>query len=238
MIKALISDIDGTIIRDGQIDEETRKTIRYFMADGLVILNTGRSFESIQSLKEEFAFADYDIAITCNGSYICTKEGKVLLNESLPQDIIQPLLDHLSESKLKIASAGKIKTVNPPYALPADFSMDGINKISIRLKDEAFLQELKTVASKFNVRLEINTHFADLIPVQCDKANGTEYLLKQLQIKPNEVVLIGDDYNDISMLKVFPNTYTFSTSPMEVQHAAKHIIDRYETVIACLNEQR
>lgn len=227
MIKALISDIDGTIIRDGGISRETRAVIQHFMDDGLVILNTGRSLESIQQLKDEFQFDTYGFAITCNGSYICTHEGKVLLNETLPAKVAQTLLEKLPTSYLKVAAAGKIYGVEYPYTLPENCQLTTINKISIRIENEKIAEKLHQVVQNLDVRLEINTHYADLIPSQCDKGKGAHYLMQLLGLYDDEVLVVGDDYNDIAMLKEFPHSYTFNDSPDQVKQSAHHLIDSY-----------
>lgn len=227
MIKALMSDIDGTIIRKGIISEETTRVIQHYMEDGLVILNTGRSYESIQSLQKEFNFACYDFAITCNGSYICTKEGKVLLNETLPEDLVHQLLKILPESELKIAAAGRIYKVEYPYSLPDGVQANEVNKISIRVIDTPIEEELQQRVKQLNLRLEINTHYADLIPIQCNKGQGAHYLIQLLGLYDDEVLVVGDDYNDIAMLKEFPHSYTFNDSPAPVQQVAHYCITSY-----------
>lgn len=230
MIKALVTDIDGTIIRHLQISDKTREIIQHFQENQLVILNTGRAYSSIQSLKEQYDFDTYDFAITCNGSYICTKTGHVLYNTTLDKDTVEGLLYDLPDSKLKIASQGELYELYAPYQLPEEVSIDSINKISIRLSDQAFEEELKRVAQRWNARLEINTHYADLIPPICDKGEGTRYLLAMLGIYQDEVVVIGDDYNDIPMLESFDHSYTFKDSPSEVKLAANHIIKNYSAL--------
>lgn len=233
MIKALMSDIDGTIIRKGEISDDTRHVIQHYMKDGLVILNTGRSFESIQSLKQEMNFDQYDFAVTCNGSYICTHDGKVLLNTTLPENIVKELLKTLPKSELKIAAAGHIYKVDYPYSLPEGVKVDEVNKISIRVIDNPIQDLLQQAVAHLDVRLEMNTHYADLIPIQCNKGEGARYLIRMLGIYEDEVLAIGDDYNDIAMLESFPQSYTFKSSPVLVQSSAQHIIETYGELPLC-----
>lgn len=50
------------------------------------------------------------------------------------------------------------------------------------------------------------------------KASGINWLCNQLgNIKPHEVVTLGNDYNDIDMLQFTPNAYVVDNSPTELK---------------------
>lgn len=232
MVKALISDIDGTLIRNGEVDLGTIETLQQIHDEGLVILNSGRAFEEITAIEDEFHFNHlYDFAITCNGAYICTDKQKVLYNETIPRDVVDELLMLFADRKSIVSSAGKVYYFDSLNEWDEAVDKNNVNKISIPFSDDHVAAHLAEVTETLDIRLELNRSCADFIPSQCHKGLGAHFLLEQLGILEDEAFIIGDDFNDIAMLHAFPNSFTFKDSPKEVKLAAKHVVGHYKEML-------
>lgn len=59
----------------------------------------------------------------------------------------------------------------------------------------------------------------------CTKANGLKHYLDYLKIKHDNIMVVGDSGNDISMFKSFPNSFCMSHADKSVREHAKYIID-------------
>jgi hydroxymethylpyrimidine pyrophosphatase-like HAD family hydrolase len=63
------------------------------------------------------------------------------------------------------------------------------------------------------------------MPEGCTKGAGVEHLATRLNIDKNNVMVVGDEQNDISMLKKFKNSITLASSKPDVREAATYVID-------------
>lgn len=100
-----------------------------------------------------------------------------------------------------------------------------VNKIVLFTQSQESSQEIRdylvktfpsfniTCSSKLNV--EINTN-------NSSKGYALNFLCKYLNISPNETIAVGDEENDISMLKLSGHSVTLSTSKEIVVKSAKH----------------
>ena len=103
-----------------------------------------------------------------------------------------------------------------------------VNKIVLFTQSQESSQEIRdylvktfpsfniTCSSKLNV--EINTN-------NSSKGHALNFLCKYLDISPNETIAVGDEENDISMLKLSGHSVTLSTSKEIVVKSAKHCFD-------------
>ncbi len=56
-----------------------------------------------------------------------------------------------------------------------------------------------------------------------DKCRGIERIRMNLQLQADEIAVFGDDYNDLDMLKSFPNSVAMGNAPLPVQRVAKFV---------------
>lgn len=73
--------------------------------------------------------------------------------------------------------------------------------------------------------------FVEITPKGCSKANGIEKYLKIRNIDKEQLFVVGDSGNDISMFKEFhENSFCMSHSPNNVKKHAKTIIRRFHNL--------
>ena len=60
---------------------------------------------------------------------------------------------------------------------------------------------------------------------ESDKGKTVKEYCRLKGIKEDEVAVIGDSINDISMFRLFENSYCVRSGQLEAKKAAKHIID-------------
>lgn len=70
--------------------------------------------------------------------------------------------------------------------------------------------------------------FIELTPKQCSKANGIKFYLDYLNIDYDDVMVVGDSGNDISMFAEFPDhSFCMEHASPTVKKYAKHTIRRF-----------
>ena len=80
-----------------------------------------------------------------------------------------------------------------------------------------------------------NCDSIDLVAAGCSKAQGLEELKKYYGIA-QPIACIGDSYNDLPMLKATPLSFTFTTSPREVQDQTAYQVESEAQAISILLE--
>ena len=57
------------------------------------------------------------------------------------------------------------------------------------------------------------------------KANVLKQILRESAIKDDEIMVVGDSGNDISMFRSFENSYVMKHAPEEVKKEAKFVVE-------------
>lgn len=65
-------------------------------------------------------------------------------------------------------------------------------------------------------------HNIEITQKKASKGSALQRYLENRDIKPDEVLVFGDSYNDISMLERFPYSFAMANAPAEVQAVAQY----------------
>lgn len=80
-----------------------------------------------------------------------------------------------------------------------------------------------------NVECNWSTNVIEITAKGCSKANSLKYLTEREKINPDDVYVVGDSGNDISMFKAFPeHSFCMGHSHETVRKHAKYTIDKFE----------
>ena len=66
--------------------------------------------------------------------------------------------------------------------------------------------------------------------------NRLEELINSYGLNKNEVAVVGDDGNDISMFKKFPNSFAIKSGTKELSSIAKYVVKDVSELTDHLNE--
>ncbi|MCF8297461.1 MAG: Cof-type HAD-IIB family hydrolase [Saprospiraceae bacterium] len=90
---------------------------------------------------------------------------------------------------------------------------------------DLFIEIVARLNSKFNniklIRttspLDNNSIWLEIFPKDVSKGNASEWLCNKLGLNKNDSIAIGNDYNDIDLLKWSPNSYVVANAPEELK---------------------
>lgn len=88
----------------------------------------------------------------------------------------------------------------------------------------------KILREKYKGKLEASWtgEFIELSPSGCSKAEGLKHYTKHLNIAHDDVYVVGDSGNDISMFLAFPeHSFCMSHASLSVSKYAKHSLKRF-----------
>lgn len=193
--KLLVLDLDGTLTNSKkEITPFTRETLLQAQEKGLhLVLASGRPTYGIVPLAEELNIKQYGGFILSfnGGKVIDLMTDKVLFEQALPPDIVPVLYNRSKEAGLAILSYnGKYILSEHPENKYVQYE-SFLTKMKIKATDD-FLRDLHQPADKCLVVGE---------PEMLDKAASLSRLLERTRIKQEEVIAIGDGFNDVSMIR-------------------------------------
>lgn len=246
-MKALASDFDRTLFFHNEDSfyyrDDDIKAIKQFQATGnLFGVCTGRSYRGI----EDFNIHDlnYDFYILCSGALILDKQGKTIYQKFIDKQIAKQIYDHCNHIDTSIVYQGQMYVMNRSGDLPKRLQViDSFEQIGDQF--EAFSIHFDNAMEATSHYHELVASFGEIIDVYqnerhidfaakgCSKGNGIRYLIDYYHLNPQDMAVIGDSWNDITMLESVENSFTFNRSPDDVKKVAKYLVDGIDE---CINQ--
>jgi len=246
-IKLIAIDIDGTLLNEkNELAPATIAAVKAASAQGIkVVLCTGRPLTGVQPYLDAMDIAgDDQYAITFNGSVAQTVAGKVLTNHSLTYDDFIDLeaLSRKLQSHFQIETPDYIYTANKnisAYTIaesylvrmliryrevgetPRDLTISKAMFVDdpaviTRVKDnmpESFKQRFSVVQSA--------PYFIEVMNSHASKGGTLGELAAQLGITADEVMTLGDQGNDLTMIEYAGLGVAMGNAIDEVKEAAQ-----------------
>lgn len=245
----LASDYDGTLFFwDIQnYKEKDLEAIRRFQAEGgLFGICTGRSLEMIEKPVHERGQLSPDFYIAATGAEIADGQGTILYQQPIPWPVLERIHTVSKGNGLCIPKDGTYWCLNEDHYDPdpnnpmqvapgLDFFKDiDVCTASFEYGDhaEAARQAAFYTREFPELAFHLNNGSVDFNLAGIDKATGVRKAAELFGFGLEDVSVVGDNFNDMSMLENIPDSYTFHTSPLIVQKAANHVVDSVADVIA------
>jgi len=238
-------DLDDTLLaQDLSISPINRQAISHAVSMGVIVtISTGRMFRStvpyVEQLKLDVPVITYQGALIKNAI-----SNEVVLARPLSLDISLEIIEesrkhgvhiqtyigddyffdkHNGYSKMYYALSGiegrAVKRLE-------DFLVEEPLKVLIMDSPEtiSYLTGLYTEMFKGKAEITISkSNYLEFTNIEASKGSALEHLAQSLGIKREEVIAIGDGYNDISMIKYAGLGVAMSNAPEDVKKHADFI---------------
>lgn len=255
MIKLVVSDLDETLVGpDGKVSDVNVKAIKKAKAKGVKFVpNTGRGFQSVQPLLDTLGLREQEneYVISYNGGAIVeNKDLKVLQTNALSFDQASQIFNvakKYADYSTHVYTMDHVYVFNEikedmDYMLsrgvePVMFTEDNLEKF----RDDPILKVItmnsnveKRVAMRDAVLKEIDfevnatfssDRYTEFNLSGVDKGNATLELAEKLGIKRDEIMALGDNSNDIAMLKKVGLPVVVSNANDAARNAAKFVTE-------------
>lgn len=247
--KVIVLDLDGTLTNDAKvITPKTKAALLEAQHNGVtVILASGRPTYGIRTIADELEigrFGGYVMAY--NGGYVCRWADKAVVTQlNLPANTVPALYRLASDAGCEILTYQGQRiaatSVRNKYVMHESF----INKMPI-VHYADFVNQVVHPISKclivgdpkilINLEHQVNEQmagrvsayrsagfFLECVPPGIDKAAALSGLLQTINISRDEVIAVGDGYNDLSMIEYAGLGVAMANAAREVQDAADYI---------------
>ncbi|MDO4941916.1 MAG: HAD-IIB family hydrolase [Lachnospiraceae bacterium] len=249
MIKLIVSDLDGTLIPEGTQDFQPG-----FFDDLKELLDRGYEFYAASgrqyvNIYDAFGrYADRIGYLSDNGA-VAMENGKRVFVETIPRELAIEMAEYAqSIEEVDILISGvedcyffpktewfKNYILND-YGLPAKMLKrirdidEPIIKISMNIYDyeknaERIKRQLTDQFGEYAQILATGNAWMDYLIKGSGKGKALREVLKMKGLKPEEIMVFGDNQNDISMFEVTPNSYAKADAKDDVKEAASYVCE-------------
>lgn len=249
MIKMVATDIDGTIVKwDTGFSENVKNCIKKMTAKGIkVVLVTGRMHCATMPIAIELRLTTP--IVSYQGGLIKDFSGNVLYQQNLPDKYAKEIIKwarknniHLNlylEDKLYVEKDNDFvkrytdgKFVTYTVCSFDDLEIKNVNKLlAIDYNDAERVTGWITELQKKYPDLYIvksTPYFCEIGSPNAKKSNGVKFLAEQWGIKQEEILTIGDQDNDIELLKAGGIKVAMGNATPELKDCADYITDNVE----------
>lgn len=235
-MKIIATDYDGTL-NHGGIDDAKREAVAKWQQKGnLFVVVTGRDMRFCPEMHRKSGIA-FDYYLACNGALIMDKEFGIIEQVFCDSAVLDELLSYLFELGCQWGTVCSQETVVIANPQTADDDADAV--VDINAYHFTYFNQVSTALPTFEdarrVTEAVARRFAgilnplqngtciDIVPVGMDKAQGIRRLLSVCGARESDVVTVGDNVNDLAMIRAF-RSYAMQNGVDEVKQAADGIV--------------
>lgn len=250
-MKLLASDFDNTLLFHNRMKLKDVRAIQRFQKKGhLFGLCTGRSLEGVEKPTKPYHI-NYDFYILLSGALILNKDKDIILEKTIPMNLVIDIFHYLNNQDASIVYKGDMYKVYKQLKQDKrgiylqsfeELDTDYVNAFSFHFQDHEIDLATKATAminEKYGEYIEAyqNNQHIDLAAKGCSKGNGIKVIQEYFHLTDQQVYAIGDSWNDLPMLNVVSNSYTFTYAHKDVQKHAKTIVKSLADCIKDIEEK-
>lgn len=238
-------DLDDSLLgSDLEISQENKDSLFRAIEQGVVVtIATGRMFCSTLPYARQLGL-DVPL-ITYNGGLVKNAlSHDTLFHCPIPLDVAQKIV-RMAESKGAHIQA----YIDDDYYMDQDNKYSEMYRINARIAGTAvgslmdfmdreptkFIiidepEDIKELASEFKKELKdlvqvaiSKPYYLEFTNIQATKGKALEYLAGLYKVSKQEIIAIGDSYNDISMLEYAGLGVAMGNSPQEIKKQADYV---------------
>ena len=225
MYKAVISDLDGTLLNEkGKVSDFTRKTVRELIDKGIKFyIATGRHYGLAKAVMDELGISIP--LISANGARINDENGKVVFEDLLGQEEAEKIMEidyrkyggnifmNVFSGEDWLVPVGALEYISEEERkafpeLPKEVFENTLKELEIQKiffigEHEALVELEKEIIEKTGGKVAVafaDERCAEFFSETANKANAAKFLLERDGIDIKDAVSFGDGENDYEML--------------------------------------
>ena len=251
MYKAVCIDMDGTLLKsDHSVSEANKQILKKLQEDGiLVVLISARPLHGMTHISKHVV-ADNMPVVSLNGGYIIhngeiiyqsavSLADTLLVHQELQAYEVSPMyysqMDWYAEMENdRIKKEQKITPVKiniQPFCDTMKIWEErktGPNKILIAGDKELIAAIESRLTEKHQGQLNIfksQATYLEVMSKEASKANAIKFLIDMYKIDKENIIAIGDNYNDKGMIEFAGMGIAMGNAPEEIKLAADYVTD-------------
>lgn len=248
-IKLVATDIDGTLVKwDTRVSDGVKNCVKKLQENGVkVVLVTGRMHCATKHLRDELGLNSP--VVSYQGGLIKDSDGKTLYQENLDSDYAKEIINwaHKNDVHLNLYIDDKLYVEKDddcvkrytdgkfvPYTVCSfeSLKIENVNKILAIDYGNAervtgWVSELQAKFPELYI-VKSTPFFCEIGSPMAKKSLGVEFLAKHWNLSQDEILTIGDQNNDIELLKAGGVKVAMGNATPELKECANFITDSVE----------
>lgn len=244
MIRLIVSDIDKTLLKDGETSLEKRviECVRQLYDNKIIFMAaSGRPYTDICAMFEEVT--DKMVIVSCDGAMMVA--GDVITINPMKRVKSLNIIKVASELDMPVCVTSQtttyLKRDNPEFYHMIDRNRNGKITVIDDFTDieEQFLKiniynakqdtnkqnrVVESAKDNFNVVYRSN-EWIELVEKGIDKGYALKQYMMTNNIDASEIMAFGDNCNDISMLRIAKESYGVLNATEDVKNIVNYITD-------------
>ncbi|WP_112182052.1 MULTISPECIES: Cof-type HAD-IIB family hydrolase [Paraliobacillus] len=248
--KMIVLDLDDTLLRNDQtISKRTKLALMNAQEKGIkVVLASGRPTFGMKKIAEELSLAKY-------GSYILSFNGGKIINCHSNEELLSSTLSVENIKRIYDLSRREdvfvhtyvgdeliTEAENPYTTIEAELTglpiklvpnfVDFVSEPVVKILMVDAPDKLKNVEKKLQAELaeefsvmRSKPYFLEFTEKGVTKGTSLDHLIKACGIKREEVIAIGDSYNDQAMIEFAGLGVAMGNSPDDIKAIADYVTD-------------
>lgn len=249
-MKILVSDLDGTIIKGKEISDFDRRQIYKFknVKENKFVIATGRNYIAFKRGIEQYNLDFFDYAVISNGAVIIDKSTNVIYEKTMEEKSVYEILNFAAKN-INTIEAIYVSTLEIEKRLDSkEEIISYINEDLQSIKDKiidltielptsdieiakTLAKEIESLPHSKNTSVSRNSRFIDIVHAGISKRSSADKIIQKYGYKQDDIITIGDGQNDINMLSMTNNSFTFEECEQIVKDSAKYIVPNIGTCI-------
>ena len=253
MVKIIASDLDGTLLYNGQLSENNYKAVKQLQDNGIkFVVASGRNISEVKMVN----FRDIVCPkVLINGGVVVDEDYNIISTTYLDNEQLKILLDHINEYKVGAIFYGTEKRYAVNVGIMADsFKADGdvfgsnffndlkeiknldeidVDICKVEVMDGVRFDMLKEMGDKIltTKKFGVTSSYPNNIevtPLNVDKFRGLKSIMDKYGYKDDEVAIFGDSDNDFELFENVTESYAMGNANERIKSHAKYVIDSCE----------
>lgn len=252
MIKIILSDIDGTFLKDDKHPPELHiKAIKSVVDKGLrFVFVSARMPEAIYPITDALGMKHTPV-VSYGGGFVLTEDEEIIFDKKMPADDSAKILQEMKSRWQDITInyyAGRrwfVEEIDKRIQFEMDITgataqvrnFDAAlnenilpNKIMVICEPPTCEEMERELGKKFPALNVVRSapYLLEVMDKSVSKATGIEVLLKHYGYALDEAIAFGDNYNDVEMLRYIPQSVVMANAPDAVKKLAAAVTDSNE----------
>ncbi|MCM1264885.1 MAG: Cof-type HAD-IIB family hydrolase [Candidatus Gastranaerophilales bacterium] len=249
MIKLVATDIDGTILgSSGEFTTGVKNCIKNLQDNGIkVVIVTGRMHAAAKKIAERLDLQTP--VVSYQGGMIRTCSNEVLYERYLPSDIAEEIIEwgRNNNVHLNLYSNDVLYSENDDYEIKKyakyqnidyivknfdEIQHDKVNKLLGINYDNpdlvtSWVEEMQEKFSELHI-VKSTPYFCEFSTMDATKSCAVKFLQKYWNLNDDEILTIGDQDNDIELLKAGGISVAMENGTDNLKQYADYITDTVE----------
>jgi Cof subfamily protein (haloacid dehalogenase superfamily) len=245
-IKAIVLDLDGTLLNsDKLISPRNCVAITKCYELGIhIVVATARPPRAADKFMKDLPFVDYKLFY--NGALISCASKQVKRHISIPADVSQQIIQFISSTDPHAMLSFEVNDawytsillqdsqrshlgIGPADPSPEIVDSDFINSLSpTKILVSGYDSWDELVAPFGNHVNVISTDGGTLVQIMhklASKENAVQWVLDEIEVSKENVMVFGDDYNDLGLFRVCGIPIAMGNGVTELKKLAKHVTE-------------